>query len=336
MVEEIIKVDVYKSCVCSKDFLFEIPIWNWLLNKPKELVEIVDEIRISTNIFEKKRLKTKHLPVATISGTFTERKVEGLKQHSGLICIDIDRKDNLDVADINDFKLKLALLNHIMYCGLSVSGEGLFCVIKISNPEKHKEHFYALQEDFKNMGIVIDKSCSDITRVRVYSYDDDAYFNINSTMYDKILENNINSNTKVEHSQRIQGEYNSIKSEPKQPPKKFTDEDYFKQLTSPIDLDQVQVKLKTTKQKILDLVDYVIEHKVDITSNAKDWFLIRCVMKNNFGEGGRPLYHKISQYYEGYTFEETEMLYSRKEKEYHCSIDSILKIAEYHNISIKP
>ena len=42
---------------------------------------------------ERKAIK-KRLPQAAISGIFSKRNKEGLIQHSGLICIDIDGKDN--------------------------------------------------------------------------------------------------------------------------------------------------------------------------------------------------------------------------------------------------
>ena len=67
--------------------------------------------------------------------------------------------------------------------GRSCSGEGLFGIVPIKDPEKHLGHFLALEKDLAGRGIVIDKSGKDITRLRFYSYDPDAYYNIRAETY---------------------------------------------------------------------------------------------------------------------------------------------------------
>lgn len=58
--------------------------------------DTIDELRKTTDPVRRKELKLL-LPQATISGVFAPtRKVENLVKHSGLICVDIDKKDNLD------------------------------------------------------------------------------------------------------------------------------------------------------------------------------------------------------------------------------------------------
>ena len=60
--------------------------------------EQIEHIRSIADEEQQKSLKKK-LPQATISGTFAPtRKAENLMTHSNLLCIDIDRKDNPDVA----------------------------------------------------------------------------------------------------------------------------------------------------------------------------------------------------------------------------------------------
>lgn len=59
--------------------------------------EQILHIRSITDEDVQKSLK-KQLPLATISGTFAPtRHADNLVAHSHLICIDIDRKDNMDV-----------------------------------------------------------------------------------------------------------------------------------------------------------------------------------------------------------------------------------------------
>ena len=55
--------------------------------------------------------------------------------------IDIDGKDNPSISNIEDLKIKLGELPYIMYCGLSASGNGLFCIIPYADPTNHKNVF---------------------------------------------------------------------------------------------------------------------------------------------------------------------------------------------------
>ena len=87
--------------------------------------------------------------------------------HSGYICIDIDGgKDNPEITDFEKLKQDLSSIECIAYCGLSISGNGVFCLIPIEHPRYHKEHFYALEKFFRDRGIVIDTSCKNVSRLR--------------------------------------------------------------------------------------------------------------------------------------------------------------------------
>jgi hypothetical protein len=127
------------------------------------------------------------LPCATISGVFfPSRKSENLQQHSGLICLDIDGKDNPVVTDWENLKSQLSALPQIAFCGLSLSGHGLFLIVPIAYPSFHKQHFLQLHEDFQGMGITLDRSCGDVCRLRTMSYDANPYINENATVYNKV------------------------------------------------------------------------------------------------------------------------------------------------------
>ena len=70
------------------------------------------------------------------------------------------------------------------YCGLSVSGQGVFLLIPIAYPEQHLSHFLALQQVFQQqLGVVIDSNCKDLCRLRGYSYNEDGYFNHQATPF---------------------------------------------------------------------------------------------------------------------------------------------------------
>lgn len=142
----------------------------------------VEEIRKSGN----KELK-KQLPAITPSGIFTYRELKYLTNHTGFIGFDIDFADNQHITNYTDLKEQLKNIQNIAYVGLSVSGRGYWGLIPISNPEKHKEHFQAIFEDFQRYGINLDKSGSDVTRLRIYSYDPEAYFNHRAKTYTKLF-----------------------------------------------------------------------------------------------------------------------------------------------------
>lgn len=161
--------------ISLRDFLF--------CDKYKEQIE---HIRSITNEEQQKSLK-KQLPLATISGTFAPtRKADNLVAHSNLLCVDIDKKDNMGVPWFDNLKNEWQNIPQILYAAHSVRGEGWYAIFHIAYPEKHRAHFEALQRDFANSGLVVDKSCKDVSRMRTISYDPDPYVNEAATLYNKV------------------------------------------------------------------------------------------------------------------------------------------------------
>ena len=127
------------------------------------------------------------LPVATISGTFAPTcKAENLVAHSNLLCIDIDKKDNMDVGWFDDLKHEWHNIPQILYAGRSIRGKGWFAIFHIAYPDKHEAQFEALRRDFANSGLIIDKACKNVNRMRFISYDPEPYVNEDATLYTKV------------------------------------------------------------------------------------------------------------------------------------------------------
>lgn len=146
----------------------------------------IEQLRAMANEEERKRLK-RQLPLATISGTFAPtRRAENLVAHSHLLCIDIDKKDNLDVPWFDSLHNEWHNVPQILYAAHSVGGEGWFAIFRIAYPEKHREQFEALRRDFAREGLTIDRSCSDVSRMRIISYDPEPYVNEQATLYNKV------------------------------------------------------------------------------------------------------------------------------------------------------
>lgn len=148
------------------------------------------------------------MPGAVVSGIIPKgyaRKESNLTAHTGLISIDVDRGENPDI-DFADVKRMLSEFDCVAYCALSLSGDGLFCIIPIDMPctipippidadgtervqaikrvkALHVGQFEALKQSFKLMGLKVDEACKDISRIRVLSHDDAPYINPDAVPY---------------------------------------------------------------------------------------------------------------------------------------------------------
>ena len=144
-------------------------------------------------------IKTKKkLPGATLSGLFAlyeddsltnpgkrvmvSRRESHLKQHTGWLAIDIDLQDNLQITDFESI-LKVARFRpEIGLLMRSCSGTGYFGLVRLAYPERHKDQFKALFKEYAAIGIMLDKACSNIGRVRFASWDDPEHIYINENV----------------------------------------------------------------------------------------------------------------------------------------------------------
>lgn len=147
---------------------------------------VVGRIRAIDNKAQRDRMKKALLPGITASGIFSRRAEEYLLNHSGLIALDIDPKDN--VFSMAKIKQLVIALPYVAYCGLSASGRGLWVLVPIAFPERHTAHFAALVEDFARLGIVLDPAPANVASFRFCSYDPGAWFNHTAMAYTKVSE----------------------------------------------------------------------------------------------------------------------------------------------------
>jgi hypothetical protein len=144
---------------------------------------VTDEVRAITDVIEQGKYKAQNFHYVTFSGTFTSRANNKLKAHSGLLCIDVDKLDNVA-------PLRLQIIEALPPSLLFVSprGNGLKLVYKIAiNEATHLDYFFAFRQFFKEkLNIKIDDSCKDVSRACFLSHDPDAYFNNgDDTLLDK-------------------------------------------------------------------------------------------------------------------------------------------------------
>ena len=165
--------DVYGTTCKLRAFLFD----------NRRITEI-GRLRSLATKQERNEIK-KRLPQACISGVFSPtRKAANLVRHSGLICVDIDRQDNLHIDNWDEVKQELSKLPQIAYAGLSVGGNGYFAILPLRYPGFHKQQFGQLKRDFAKMGIRIDAACGDVCRMRCLSYDAEPYVNVEAIPYE--------------------------------------------------------------------------------------------------------------------------------------------------------
>lgn len=147
----------------------------------------VAEVRAIADKDERKLAKAT-MPAFTPSCVCSERNTSHVLQHSGLIAFDIDLKDNTHIANYHELREQLSKIVHVAYCGLSVSGTGVWGLVPITNTDRHKDHFAALAEDFARFDIVIDSAPSSVVSLRIVSHDSQGYFNDNAVPYERLYQ----------------------------------------------------------------------------------------------------------------------------------------------------
>jgi putative DNA primase/helicase len=112
------------------------------------------------------------------SGLFSRRASEGLTEHSGLLCADLD-----DLSEnLSDVRAKLQKSRYLWALFVSPTGEGLKAIFRVpADVSKHLASFRAVERHVLDLtGIQIDQACKDVARMCFVSYDPNAYSNPNA------------------------------------------------------------------------------------------------------------------------------------------------------------
>ena len=221
---------------------------------------------------ERRNFKFKNVPVITVGGLFNNYRSEAnLLQHSGLICLDLDGVENIPAV-----KEKITKLPFIAYCGLSISGTGLFVIIPIpiSTPKGHFNRYAALEMYFiKNFGIIgtVDPQPKNIAAARFVSFDPDAYFNHAAIVYDDLPQPVKNQNAMPVIRQN---------------------------------------KANTDDEKVWSMVELIQERRLDFAPDYNDYLRTAFALANGLGESGRQVFHAVCQYSTLYNYTDAEKKYN--------------------------
>lgn len=215
MRQSILNINVSGFESCTATLSKEVNLLRWLTSDKYR--GRVEEIRKLQDETLQKDIKMT-LPAITPSGIFSYRSEEHLTTHSGFLAFDIDLSDNTHIANFDDLKTQVSHVVNVAYCGLSVRGKGYWGLVPIpkSTPIEHKQRFSALANDFKRFGINLDPSGCDVCRLRIYSWDAEAYFNHNAKLYTKIFKPQKKSSTRPAYSntrEKIEGIIEKIKQD---------------------------------------------------------------------------------------------------------------------------
>ncbi len=161
--------------------------------------ELAPQIENGSNTADKMK---RSLPAATLSGTFSpKRGKDNLVQHSGFIAVDIDDHVNHRLADGSNVVRAQCLDGFIdfleagrttgefpwvVFASHSVGGRGYFCLIPIGPVDAqhtHEWYFECLAAEFEQYGYTIDPACSDVSRLRILSYDKHPFRNGEAVTY---------------------------------------------------------------------------------------------------------------------------------------------------------
>lgn len=180
-----VNVSRFKSGYAAAD-PEEVNLLEWLTSDTyRDIVGVVRSIEDKKDRDEAKMW----LPSITPSGLFSYRKMDCLTSWSGLLQVDIDSHHN--ESDLNIAKQMISVSPFIAYCGLSTSGKGLWALIPIKHPDRFREHFSAILEDFQKIGINIDKKVSSVVSLRFASYDPSPYINHKAKTYERLIERKV-------------------------------------------------------------------------------------------------------------------------------------------------
>ena len=143
--------------------------------------DIVLQVRATPDKDERDK-KKKSAPLVTVSGSFSARKDEALRAHSGFIAIDIDNIENPE-----ETKKLIAADAYIYAAFTSISGHGLCLIIRIDGT-RHLDAFNGIASYLYNeYQLIVDQSGKNVSRARFISYDPWIIINTKAVLFKKYL-----------------------------------------------------------------------------------------------------------------------------------------------------
>jgi len=147
-----------------------------LIEYPHPYSDLTSQLRALSPEEDRRKFKAERFDYVTFSGVFVRREAKSLRNHSGLITIDLDHlsdPDNIKQELKCDIELNPALIF------ISPSGDGLKVILPIDiNAGSHSEYFDAISNYLRvTYSLIADPSGRDVSRACFLSHDLKVYLN---------------------------------------------------------------------------------------------------------------------------------------------------------------
>ena len=138
--------------------------------------ERTEKLQAIYDIQQARKFKASNFDYCTFSGVFTTRNDKALIKHSGLLCVDFDHLQNIELLR-NQLLQDEYFDTQLLF--VSPSGNGLKWIISMDNNQTtHGVYFSAVANYIQQTyGVAVDKSGRDISRACFLSHDPQAYIN---------------------------------------------------------------------------------------------------------------------------------------------------------------
>jgi len=138
--------------------------------------ERTEKLQAIYDIQQARKFKASNFDYCTFSGVFTTRNDKALIKHSGLLCVDFDHLQNIELLR-NQLLQDEYFDTQLLF--VSPSGNGLKWIISIdANQTTHGDYFAAVANYIQQTyGVAVDKSGRDISRACFLPHDPRVYIN---------------------------------------------------------------------------------------------------------------------------------------------------------------
>ena len=167
---------------------FKAPVRNTIPHKSISLLDAynyivgdyakqrTEKLRSIEDLKQARQFKASTFDYCTFSGMFQTRNDKALINHSGLLCIDFDHLQSVDLLRkqlLQDEYFETQMLF------VSPSGDGLKWIIPIDTKQSTHSNYFAAVANYilQTYGVEVDKSGRDISRACFLPYDPLAYIN---------------------------------------------------------------------------------------------------------------------------------------------------------------
>lgn len=274
-----VKISYFKNGIRQVQPTIDIDVLSALEKiKSDEYREQVLQLRETENKQVRQSLK-RDLGYFTFSGTFKKRHANQLIKHSNLICIDLDDLDIIhindqeverDISQVYEVKEDLKKDPYITAMFVSPSGNGLKLLIQIDG-QNHLASFLGLEKYFRETyHLEIDPSGKDVSRACYVSYDPELWLNREAQTFTAVAEKDYQVDYETgEVQERV------------------------------TDSSQLEGKLRKSYDRAVWVTEQIESKGQDITDDYERWMLIGMSLAV-FGEAGRDLFHRVSQFHHEY------------------------------------